>query len=287
MYAQLGSYIFENLIGFESLTKTSAEKFAAHEVIEGKPILQHVGADLDEYRITFMLHSRFCVPEDEIRVLNGLKSTATILPFSTGAGDYRGDFVIETMDEDTFKTDADGNIIEMVISLSLREHVEPNPLGAMRLNDIANSFATSLQRVVPLRSATLSLSAGSSVLLSQRAAVAEGNGVITSADILETNPSRFQQVFNSIKNGVDRFKTHIADVNDKFQKYQQIKQMVEDADAVLQQVLIDAENIKESAENMDLGGTIQNGKNFGSSIDNMERAFVPLKVFTAGRGVLS
>lgn len=287
MYAQLGNYIFERLIGFESLTKSSAEKFAAHDVIEGKPILQHVGAELDEYRITFMLHSRFCVPEDEIKALSGLKSSATVLPFSTGAGDYKGDFVIASMDEDTYRTDADGNIIEAIISLYLTEHVEPNPLGAMRMADISQSFATSLERVVPLRSATLALSAGSSVLLSQRSAVAEANTIISAAVSLETNPSKFQQVFNSIKGGVDRFKGHIQDVNDKFQKYQQIKQKVQDADAVLQAALNDAEAIKESAQNMDLGGTIQNGKNFGSSIGNMERAFGPLKAFTAGRGVLS
>lgn len=287
MYAKLGDYIFENLIGFDSMTKTSAEKFAAHEVIEGKPILQHVGADLDEIRLSFLLHSRFCVPEDEIRVLNALKSSATILPFVTGAGEYQGDFVIESIDEDTFKTDSFGNIIEIILSISLLEHARIDIGGAAKQAAIDQAFATDLKRVVPIRTTTVSLSAGSSVLESERNAASEANAVIAAAGDLETNPSKFQQIFNSIKTGVDRFKKNMQDVNDKFQKYQQIKQMVEDADAVIDQALRDAEEIKNSAENMDLGGTIQNGKSLNNSIINMERAFVPLKAFTAGRGVLS
>lgn len=287
MYAQLGSYTFRNLIGFGSLSKTSSAKFAAHQVIEGKPILQHVGAELDEFRATVGLHSRFCVPEDEIRTLEGLKDSAEVLPFTTGAGEYKGDFVIEGIDQDTLQTDRDGRVIETVISLYLREYVEPDPEGALKRKDIANSFATNPEGIVPLRMATISPSPASSVLLSQRAAVAEANAVISASSVLETNPSKYQQIFKSISSGVDRFKVSIAEVNDKFQQYQNIKQMVQDADGVIQSAINDAEAIKNSAQNGDLGGTIQNGKTFGSSIGNLSRAFGPLKAFSAGRGVLS
>lgn len=287
MYAQLGNYKFEGLVGFDSLSKSSFENFVRHEVISGKPILQHLGGDLDEYRLTLPLNAKFCVPEDEINILNQFRKDGEVLPFNTGAGSYLGDFVIESVDEETVMTDAQGNIIQVILSIVLIEFVDPDPLGSMKQKSQEIAFAVDSTRVVPVRPSIQSVSPANDVLSSQQAAQAQANSIVSNLQELETNPSKFESVFNAVTKRVDQFRSAVGTIQDKFTQYKQIEEMVENADAVLNQTLIDAGNIIENIQSGNLSGAIAAGSAFSNSAGQMNNSFSNVKLFAAGRGVLS
>lgn len=287
MYATLGNYRFDGLIGFDSLSKSASENYATHEVISGKPVLQHLGGNLDEYRFTIRLNAKFCNPEDEIDLLNSLKADGEVLPFNTGAGSFLGDFVIESIEEDTVRTDAEGNLIEVVLSLFLLEHVDPDPLGSAKAKAQETAFAVDSTRVVPVRPTIQSVSPANDVLNSQQAAQAQANAITSELGSLETNPSKFEQIFNSVNKRVGQFQSAVGTIQDKFTQYKQIEDMVENAQALLDQTLIDAGNIIENIQAGNLSGAISAGSVFSNSTSEMNKGFAPVKLFAAGRGVLS
>lgn len=287
MYAQLGNFKFEGLVGFDTLSKTSSEKYARHEVISGKPILQHLGGDLDEYRLTVPLNAKFCNPEDEIAFLNKCKSDGEVLPFNTGAGSFLGDFVIESIDQEIVNQDAQGNIIEVYLSLVLIEFVDPDPLGSAKTKAKESAFAVDSTRIVPVRPTIQSMSPANDVLMSQQAAQAQANAITSELNTLETNPSKYESVFNSVTKRVEQFQNAVGTIQDKFTQYKQIEEMVENAAVVLNQAVTDAGNIVENIQDGNLSGAVAAGSVFGNSAGQMNNAFSPVKLFAAGRGVLS
>jgi phage protein U len=125
MYAKLGTYIFKGYKGFKDLEITDAIALAEHPVIEGKPRLQAVGMKLRKIELSFLLHSTFSNPEDDVEALRAFQRRAEILPFLAGNGIPYGNFVIEEIKSGVTQSDNNGNIIGIEIELQLLESVLP------------------------------------------------------------------------------------------------------------------------------------------------------------------
>jgi phage protein U len=123
MYAQLGDVTFDLPTYWDAHGVRRAYEYAEHKVIEGKPRLQWVGDALDEISIKIVLHASYCNPELELNNLRNAATAHQALPYVTGAGVYKGNYVITALEEDTRHTDPQGRVIYLEAMLSLKEYV--------------------------------------------------------------------------------------------------------------------------------------------------------------------
>lgn len=135
MYAQLGSIVFETLMGFTEYSKTSTAIYAEHGLLDGKPHLQRTGSQLDAISLSIRLHASFCNPAKQLAILKTSQADSEILPLLWGNGTVEGSFVITEIAETIEDSDSAGNVFSYVVNISLQEYVTSNKLTQEKEQD--------------------------------------------------------------------------------------------------------------------------------------------------------
>lgn len=123
MFAVLGDIEFELITYWDGFESTFGVDYAEHSRIEGKPGLQFVGEQLDEFRISLVFHSLYCTPDNELSRLRRAMRAHQALALVFGNGDYRGWFVITAVTASSQQTDSSGNVMAMTAEVMLREYI--------------------------------------------------------------------------------------------------------------------------------------------------------------------
>ncbi|RYC42866.1 phage tail protein [Pectobacterium zantedeschiae] len=123
MFAVLGDIEFELITYWDGFESTFGVDYAEHSRIEGKPGLQFVGEQLDEFRISLVFHSLYCIPDNELSRLRRAMRAHQALALVFGNGDYRGWFVITAVTASSQQTDSSGNVMAMTAEVTLREYI--------------------------------------------------------------------------------------------------------------------------------------------------------------------
>lgn len=132
MYLFLGDIGMGQLLGPKNFNHRVAQTYASHSVIEGKPILQYIGAELEEIKLDFFFHADFCQPE---RIWSGLVDLAAshrAFDLVQAAGLYMGRFVVNGMDRTAMHCTDDGRMVAMECTIGLIEYVDPAPLATKK-----------------------------------------------------------------------------------------------------------------------------------------------------------
>lgn len=133
MFALLGTIQFKLITYFDGIEVNKATKFARHEVLDGKPILQRTGDELDEISIELAFHDYYCDPATELKRLDDARLAAEAMPLIWGNGVVEGQFVIEKLRVTGQTATRFGELTSVSASVSLIEYVEPQlPVEAAR-----------------------------------------------------------------------------------------------------------------------------------------------------------
>lgn len=125
MHALLGEIAFNLVTHFEGIDARFSANYAEHALIEGKPRLQRVGDNLDEFTWDMVFHAGFCQPELEMLKLRSAVAQNEALPLVFANGDYKGLFVPVDASVTSRQTMRDGTLIWVDARLTLREYVLP------------------------------------------------------------------------------------------------------------------------------------------------------------------
>lgn len=150
MFAVLGDLEFEvnTLTGMEA---TEGVDYAEHALIAKKPRLQFVGEKLTELKVSLTFHVSICNPEASLQILQQVMQTHEARAFVTGAGDYRGTFVITELKTVAQHADILGGLMFATVDLLLREFAgdasknQPPALGT--------AGSANMQRLIQARTA--------------------------------------------------------------------------------------------------------------------------------------
>lgn len=152
MYAQLGDIRF-TLPAYVSATSSErGQSFAKHDRIDGKPLLQAIGTELETIAMEVLFHVDFCDPELEIVKLRTASDRQEALPLVYQNGTYRGRYVITKIAETVRQTDGAGNLIKLTARLDLQEWHDPQnvqPALDPARNEGRASGANSASRTLP------------------------------------------------------------------------------------------------------------------------------------------
>lgn len=132
MFALFGDIQFELITHFDGLESNQATKYARHEVLDGKPVLQRTGEELDELTIEMAFHDYYCDPATELRRLSDARKAGKAMPLIWGHGVVEGQFVIEKLRVTNQSANRFGRPESLSVSVSLLEYVESKPLEAAK-----------------------------------------------------------------------------------------------------------------------------------------------------------
>lgn len=108
--------------GPTSDTEEKSARFARHEMLRGKPVLQDLGNDAGTKRLQFFFDELFCDPEIELRKIERAFQTRVPMKlFFDLRGFEFGTFLIERLRIDRKKTTQKGRLTRVEIEVDLIE----------------------------------------------------------------------------------------------------------------------------------------------------------------------
>ena len=193
MYAQLGNIRFEGLKGFLSFRRTRAAKYAEMPRMDGKPRLQRTGDELETVAFDLRLHSAFGSVLDDYDTLDGYRQDGEVLPLIDGDGLVLGNYVIISISDSPEISGLTGKPISTELSVELKEFIDPNPAATAHRQAIADGFATSAAKVIPIRlvrigttPAAVTVQSVQAAELNSQAAIADVQKAAVAAEQKET-----------------------------------------------------------------------------------------------------
>jgi phage protein U len=129
MFGALGGISFEVLGGPTELHISDASHYAKLKVLGTAPLLQWLYDELTEIVMTIFFHQLWCDPIEQIQILQDFRQSHSAAPLVVGA-ENRGNFVIESIEEqDTWRAD-DGTLIACTLKMVLIQWTGQLPVGA-------------------------------------------------------------------------------------------------------------------------------------------------------------
>ncbi|WP_022850652.1 phage tail protein [Limisalsivibrio acetivorans] len=128
MIGSLGDVVFEvsstRVRTFDALRREHSAKYAKHEILSGKPVLEHTGGGNTKISFTMQFVSSLGVnPIDELARLRSLLDAGEPLPLFFGDKQY-GKYCIESISETHKTIDNQGRTHTAEAQVSLIEHTE-------------------------------------------------------------------------------------------------------------------------------------------------------------------
>jgi len=121
MFAVLGTVPFEIVGSPEAFSDSRSYDYAEQRVVQARPRLQWLADDLMTIRLEMLLHHSFTNPSASLLILQQAAETHAAMPLIFGNGDFRGYFVITTIDTISRQLSGVGDILAINVRLSLRE----------------------------------------------------------------------------------------------------------------------------------------------------------------------
>jgi phage protein U len=129
MFAWLGNITIDIIESPDSYTAKRAYDYAEHKVVEAKPALQWIYDGLEELKFEFKMHVAYTNPATGIQNLRQAASAHQILPLIFGNGYHRGKFVIIELEVDYQSMSDLGDLIYIIVHVTLKEIVPDTPIN--------------------------------------------------------------------------------------------------------------------------------------------------------------
>lgn len=110
---------------FDNFNRSSTARWAKHELIGQKPILEFLGKDIEKISFDMQLRASLGInPEDELDNLRTMRDEGTVLTLVLNNMPITDNFwVIESLDEKVNFFGGNGEILSAIVSISLQEYV--------------------------------------------------------------------------------------------------------------------------------------------------------------------
>lgn len=116
----IGSLAFD-VVSLNGFSLSREMPFPEQKIIQGQPVLQNTGTGLKVAELRLRLHARLGDPEQAIDVLDRDQRAGTPLDVSWASGRVEGSFVIKSLSTALRRTDFEGRLISVDVTLNLRE----------------------------------------------------------------------------------------------------------------------------------------------------------------------
>ena len=122
MWGKFGEVVFQLLKTPETLNRSSRAKFARISLFAEKEKLHFTGLEPETVELSIRFHYSFCNPVEEVEELKEyLQEGESHLLI---VGDYiKGKFVIEELREQSGRTGRNGNPLQILVDLTLKEDI--------------------------------------------------------------------------------------------------------------------------------------------------------------------
>lgn len=285
MYSQLGNIVFEQLVGFDSWQRKNEAVIPEHPLLEGKPRLQKTGQKLKQHDVTIQFHSMFCTPEVELNALNIACENGEVMPFVNGTGEYLGDFVITSINEDMKQTDAIGNIILISVSFSLLEFIVQNKITDKERQAKKKGFANTANSPTRKKIVLREQGEAHSIMKSQNDVRKTTNNAGNAITAAKNNAAQSESLLRKAQRNLKKAQKALQDVNRKLTEAKHAYQSTLRIKQAIVQTATYVGNAVTAASTGDIDGALNANRELQKAVSRQSGACSEVATLTSAKVV--
>ena len=131
MFAVYGEIVFELLGSPDAFESTRTWAYAEHRVVEDRPKLQWLAADLETLELEFHFHSSFTDPAAQAAALTAAAEDHNARALVFGNGVHRGYFIVTSIRTTAQQMSATGDLIAITVRAALKEWAVESEIDAL------------------------------------------------------------------------------------------------------------------------------------------------------------
>lgn len=201
MYYQLGALRLEGTLTASAMDSSSGVSVSEVVTLAGRPVVQRqAGAPLMRRTLRVVLNA--LLGHDPSGVwgnLSAARDNGEVLPFSDGAGNDLGTYLIAGLTETIIAAGIDGSRIHTEIGIELLEYVDRSPDVTLRRQAVAAGFATDERRIIPVLPTVQGVTVASVTSAQARAAQGQCLDGFSDVQTAVTVPSQKASLFAMAK----------------------------------------------------------------------------------------
>lgn len=278
MYAQLGNIRFEGLKGFLSFRRTRTAKYAEMPRLDGKALIQRTGDELETISIDVRLHSAFGDVLADYNALDTYRQDGEVLPLIDGDGLVLGNFVITSISDSPEISGLTGKPISTELAIELKEYIDPSPAATAQRQAIADGFATSAAKVIPIRLVRIGTTPAAATVQSIQAAELNSQAAIADVRKAAVAPEQKESLF---QRAAVKAEDAVLAAQDAITKLQDFASLAAKAPALL----VVVESVRDNAILMgtriqegDITNALSQADTLGDSLLGIEDAVRPINL---------
>lgn len=280
MYYQLGNVRFEGLKGLTGYDVTEAARYGEIAVFGGKSRLQKTGDELTTINIEARFHVGFTgvSPDDDLLELRQKMANGEALAFVNGAGDLIGNFVITSINPTPEIVSPSGVNISTLVSISLREFVDPAPATTAARALQSAGFATDARKVLAVVISKIGSTADAITSASVRSTSINSLSAIADVRSAEANPASQASIFARAAAKIDAATNDAQKAIEKIEQTASIAAKAPALLATMQNVYNNIVIFAQKIEDGDLTNALAQATTLNESVDNVGASLLPLDV---------
>lgn len=280
---QLGDIKFEGIRGLDSLKKTREAVYAELPLIGGKSRLQRTGTALQTLSIGISLHAAFTDPAADIAALDAYRESGEVLALITGEGEVIGDFLVLSIEETVIQTSPTGRTLSAELSVTLKEHFDPNPTATRQKSAVTAAFAVGTDKVVPVRLVRPAINNTTVVSNRVQTGASASTSAITQIRQSTATPAQQASVFVRAKNLLETAKTAYEGAKELIDTYTDIAAKAPQLSAAVAAAISNASALSAFLASGDLTNALTGCDTLDASLENVADAIRPLNAYLITR----
>ena len=131
MIGTLGNIVFETsnekIRTFDNMKRAGSARWATHEIMNNKPVLEFIGPDVEQISFSMRLDVSLGInPAAELETLRGVRDKGEAVKLVLeGKPVTEHKWVIENLSENWERIDNQGRLLVATVDVSLKEYVPP------------------------------------------------------------------------------------------------------------------------------------------------------------------
>jgi phage protein U len=235
MFAQLGNIQFTGAKTPIRYEPVEAARYAEIPLVDGKARLQKTGDELTTISLEVRLHRGFTGADidTDVQQIRDYMSQGTPLPFTDGAGNLIGNFVILSFTPTPEVFFTDGRLISMVAGIALKEYIDPNPELTQARAAQKKGFATSEAKIIPLQITRLGTTADALTSIQVQSSTTNSLSAVDDIRSVSAAPAQQTTIFARAAAKIDQAK---RDADEAIERIQETASIAAKAPALLEKM---------------------------------------------------
>lgn len=277
-HSRLGDIEFRGINSILSFQSKRSAKVSKMQKVSSKDTLQKIGNDPDEISFSWRIHTHWMRIDETLELVKDYTENGTVLEYTWGNGQKIGDFVITEYDQLHEAHDPNGNLISVVLTVSMVESFDEDFEAREAIDAKANAFAADPANTIPILPVRTGVTTFFAVSQEANSADISARKSIEQLEAAVAAPSERKNLMARANDLAKDAGEYVDGAIAKAQNFQGVYERAVNLESTLDNLKGNLTLLSQRIEQGDFSNALSQGRATGNALAALQPALLPLNI---------